>query len=147
MRTNPNLHRRFRIGISVTYGLVSALIVVIGISYIPAIAGPSDLPFGLQFSTSLFPIWVFGIGWCAVGGIGIIAAARQLPRKLFAFAITIQVVAHLAWGTFYAVGWLAQGDARAYLSARTYLAFVVLLIMLAACIAALRPVPIEEDRP
>lgn len=151
MRTNPNLQARFRVGVSIGYGLFSLLVIIVGVSYLPIVTQPDKLPDGLKFSTNLFPIWVWGSVWCIAGLIGVVAAALQLQRHWFRWAVTAQVVMHALWGTFYAIGWSGYafgGSAtggRDYLSARSYLGAAVLLVVLTACVSALRPVPINKD--
>lgn len=144
MKTNPHLQRRFRLGISVGYGAFSVLVVVLGMSYVLWSKSADDLPSGLEFTTDLFPIQVWGIAWVLAGVLGVVAALTQLRRGIFELAITTQVIMHLMWSAFYAIGW-AGDSSNGYLYTRSSVSYVILLLLIAGCVTALRPVPIVED--
>lgn len=144
MRHNPNIQRRFRLGLSAGFGVYSVMIVALGVGYITDGKAGAFTPIGLEFTTAFIPIWAWGLLWCAAGMAGIAAAAAQMSERVFRFAATAQIVMALLWAVFYAIA-AVQIRPRYWPVSGTYLAFGILLLIITGCIAALRPVPITED--
>lgn len=141
-----NVQRRWRIWVSVGYGVFSFLLVVLGWAYLPWSETPSSLPTGLEFSVQPFngntSYW--GAAWAIAGLLGIWAAFTQLRARPFRIAFRIQLVMHLLWSFFYTLGYFSEGG-RAYLNARSYLVMLLLLALFGAAVSVLRPTPIPKD--
>lgn len=109
--------------VCVLQGWYSAACMVVGYSYIPALAGPSTLPKGLDILTAegAIPIWVYGSAWALGGALGVISAVFKLRRLFWTAYIWLAILAAI-WTVGYLVGWIQSppGD-RGYLNVASYM--------------------------
>lgn len=101
------------------YAGFSIASIVTGLSYLPLVHGPAELPDALLLITGIIPVWVYGILWLVAGVAGLIAAIMDLRPPWLAIGTSLQFGMAFVWASSYTVAWLQEWD-RSYVSSSSY---------------------------